>query len=175
MLERLPRFYNWQLAFLDAFRGYFSRPLDVEKWWALQTLQFTTRDLGQVWSLAESRERLKEAVKVPVRVYQKTGDLPTHAVVTLQHAATTWPLAEQLATFDAKIRELEMLESRLAPECLPVVNEYRQVLLTYLQDQRNFETLRWAPPSASNLKRMAQELAGRLEVLDRKVSALNGA
>src|SRR6266446_5567018 len=31
MLAELPRNYNWQFAFLDAFHAHFERPLDVEK------------------------------------------------------------------------------------------------------------------------------------------------
>ena len=48
MVAELPR-YNWQFAFLHAFGAYFQRPLDVEKWWALQVVQFTGHDLGQTW------------------------------------------------------------------------------------------------------------------------------
>src|SRR5208283_4016996 len=40
MLETLPKFYNWQLAFQTAFRENFPRPLDVEKWWAVQVVSF---------------------------------------------------------------------------------------------------------------------------------------
>src|SRR5207245_2196559 len=58
MLEELPGYYNWQLAFLHAFRAHFTRPLDTEKWWTLQVLRFTGRDLAQTWSDEESWRKL---------------------------------------------------------------------------------------------------------------------
>ena len=54
MLAELPKYYNWQFAFLHAFRAHFDRPLDVEKWWALQIVHFTGRDLAQTWAPDES-------------------------------------------------------------------------------------------------------------------------
>ena len=50
LLETLPQFYNWQMAFQSAFRADFPQPLDVEKWWALQLAGFTMRDPGPLWT-----------------------------------------------------------------------------------------------------------------------------
>ena len=56
MLATLPEFYNWQTAFQSAFREDFPRPLDVEKWWALQVVNFVARDPGPAWTPAVSRD-----------------------------------------------------------------------------------------------------------------------
>jgi len=166
MLERLPRVYNWQFAFLDAFQGYFSRPLEVEKWWALQTLRFTTRDLAQAWSPEESREKLNEVLRVPVRVYQAAGELPESSEVNLQSVVTAWSAADQKQTLEAKLRQLEMIESRLAPELLPLVQDYRRALSTYLEGPLKGQPLRRGA-SGSSLKVSGKEMAGRLDTLDR--------
>src|SRR5262249_24589527 len=54
MLTKLPDYLNWQLAFLDAFHAHFQNALDVEKWWALEMVQFTGRDLLHLWNHEES-------------------------------------------------------------------------------------------------------------------------
>ena len=48
-LTALPGYLNWQLAFLQAFKPHFSRPLDIEKWWSLRAAEFSGRDLIQTW------------------------------------------------------------------------------------------------------------------------------
>ena len=60
MLAQLPQRYNWQLAFLDSFKAYFQRPLDIEKWWTLNLTHFTGRDLTQAWPVEESWQKLDE-------------------------------------------------------------------------------------------------------------------
>src|SRR5205085_591999 len=58
MLVELPQRYNWQFAFLNAFHAHFQCTLDVEKWWALQTLHFGGRDLvAQTWPFEESWQK----------------------------------------------------------------------------------------------------------------------
>ena len=56
MLQMLPRCYNWQTAFRAAFAADFPRPIDLEKWWALQSVSFAARDAGPLWTPAASRE-----------------------------------------------------------------------------------------------------------------------
>jgi hypothetical protein len=168
MLERLPRFYNWQFAFLDAFRGYFSRPLDVEKWWALQTLRFTSRDLAQAWSPEESRLKLGEVLQVPARVYQAGIEMPEQSEVTLQTVVTTWSVADQRQALETKLRQLELLETRLAPELVSLAQSYRRALLAYFQDHLQAQPSRRAVPASSGLKPFSKAMASRLDELDHR-------
>lgn len=46
-LGELPLHLNWQIGFLRAFHSHFATQLEVEKWWALQVVQFTGRDLAR--------------------------------------------------------------------------------------------------------------------------------
>ena len=72
MLDALPNYYNWQTAFRAAFSAEFPTPLDLEKWWALQTVSFIARDAGPQWTPAVSLEKLDEILSVhggfPLRV-----------------------------------------------------------------------------------------------------------
>jgi SAM-dependent methyltransferase len=74
LLIVLPRYFNWQTAFLQAFHAYFERLLDLEKWWSLQSVAFAGGDPGRTWSVAESWQKLDEALREraasPLRVLE---------------------------------------------------------------------------------------------------------
>ena len=96
MIAGLPRRLNWQLAFLDAFHSHFQRALDVEKWWALQSLHFTGRDvLAQTWPFEESRRKLDEALHAEVEVRVGAGETPIYSTVKLQSIIREWDPARQ--------------------------------------------------------------------------------
>ena len=82
LLESLPQFYNWQLAFQSAFRTDFPSRLDVEKWWALQVAGYAAHGLGPLWTPAASRARLDELLSVPVEVRADSNSLPAHAEIS---------------------------------------------------------------------------------------------
>jgi len=82
-------------AFQTAFRAEFPRPLDVEKWWALQIVNFAARDPGLQWTAAVSRERLEEILSVPVEVRSVSNALPSHAEISLQAVIRNFDSARQ--------------------------------------------------------------------------------
>ncbi len=90
MLARLPQHHNWQFAFLEAFHTHFQRPLDVEKWWALSLAQASGRDAAQAWPLAESWQKLDQAIHAAVQVRTRTNELPLRAEVSLQTIIREW-------------------------------------------------------------------------------------
>ena len=132
MLADLPRRYNWQLSFLQAFQPRFQRPLDVEKWWALQIVHFTGRELTQTWSADESWQKLDQLVRFAVEVHVATNELPLQAEVTLQTVIREWDFPRQTQTLQDKVRELDALRLRVAPKVAPLAAQYRDVLATYL-------------------------------------------
>ena len=133
MLNQLPRHHNWQLAFLNAFRSHFGSLLEVEKWWALRTVQFTGRDLSQTWTSPESWRKLDEILHSPVDVRRVTNELPLHAVVDLQTIVREWESARQIPTLQRKQLELDLLRPRVALEAVPLVDDYRGAIQNYLQ------------------------------------------
>jgi hypothetical protein len=170
MIEELPQHYNWQFAFLHAFRACFQRPLDVEKWWALQVLHFTGRDLAQTWPAEESWQKLDQLIHSPVQVRAGTNDLPLRAEVTLQSIIREWDQQRQAPVLVVKLRELEMLRLRVAENLVPLVDEYRRVLQAYLQDH---DKPGLALPSRKKAaqRRAVEETVQQLDALDHRREA----
>ncbi len=171
MLDALPEHYNWQFAFLRAFHEYFQRPLDVEKWWALQVVQFTGRDLNQAWTRDESWQKLEDVIQSAVQVRLGTNDLPMRAEVTLQTIIGEWAEPQQTQALKAKTEELQLLESRVAPELVPVVEEYHRLIATYL-DRRDHPggVLPFRKKAAR--QRLTDETLQQLAALDQRRLAL---
>jgi len=165
MLEDLPRYYNWQYSFLKAFRSRFQRPLDVEKWWALQVVHFTGRELTQTWPPEQSWHKLDELVRSAVEVHVGTNELPLQAEVKLQTIIRQWDGSRQTQALQGKIRELESLRLRLAPELVPLADQYRQVLTAYLQSREQGGSFLGLGKRAAR-RRAAEETLRKLDALD---------
>jgi hypothetical protein len=133
MLGELGQHYNWQFAFLRAFSSYFQRPLDAEKWWALQAVNFTGRDLAQNWPAQESWQKLDEVIRSEVQVRTGTNEMPLRVSVSLQTMIEEWEPARQSRALEDKVHELELLRPRVAPGLIPLIDEYYRVLSAYLQ------------------------------------------
>jgi hypothetical protein len=137
MLESLPQFYNWQLAFQSAFRAEFPRPLDLEKWWALQVVNFISFDPGPGWTLAVSREKLDEILRVPVETRVTPSSLPGHADISLQAVIQNFNSARQNTIFQTKLRNLQLAELRIAPQLAALTDGYCRALAAYLGESQN--------------------------------------
>jgi hypothetical protein len=137
MLESLPQFYNWQLAFQSAFRGFFPRPLDLEKWWALQVVNFVSFDPGPGWTLAVSREKLDEILRVAVETRVKPNSLPEHSEISLQAVIRNLNSARQTPILQTKLRDLQLAQLRMAPQWAGLTDGYRRALAGYLGERQN--------------------------------------
>ncbi len=171
MLELLPRYHNWQFAFLEAYQNHFQRPLDVEKWWSLYVVHFTGRDLTDTWHIQDSWEKLLEALRIPVQVHSTSNAVPLNADVTLQAVIRDWEPPRQAPALEAKFRELLHLRVRVAPDLAALVDEYCVVLDTYLkQGHRGGGFARRRPSGA--LQRAANQAIQQLDLLDVRANAL---
>jgi hypothetical protein len=168
-LARLPQHFNWQFAFLKAF--HFDRPLDVEKWWALQVSLFMGRDPVFLWTWQDSREKLASALRCPVQVRPNTNALPASSSMSLQAIIREWNPGMQFQTLQAKSVELEGLRPRLTLEFVPLVDEYRRVLDTYVKERMR---LNFAKPNKLTPKvRQITEIAIRdLDGLDARLQTI---
>ena len=137
MLEQMPRFFNWQLAFLEAFRSHFNRPLDVEKWWALRVSHFTGRELSQAWTIEASWEKLTQIITSPVEVRTGTNDLPLHTSISLQMILRGWDSAKQTMILKQELAQLTALGGRIDRSLAPLLDDYREVLDTYLKNHQS--------------------------------------
>ena len=136
MLAALPGCYNWQTAFQSAFREYFPRPLDVEKWWALQVVSFVAHGPGPRWTPAVSREKLDEILSVPVEVWTASNALPVRTEVSLQAVIRNFEPSRQTAILQTKLRDLELAQLRMAAPLAVLTDEYRRTVASYLGQNR---------------------------------------
>jgi hypothetical protein len=167
-LETLPQFYNWQLAFQSAFRDIFPRPLDLEKWWALQVVSFSSLDPGPGWTLEVSKKKLDEILSVPVETRTATNSLPLHAEISLQSVIRNFDSARRDVILQTRLRDLELAQLRITPQLAALTEGYRRALADYLGERNSSSPRRsWirrvltASPKAS-----ANETIKTLDELD---------
>ena len=177
MLETLPDCYNWQTAFQSAFRDNFPRPLDVEKWWALQIVGFDARDPGPRWTPAVSRDRLDEILSVPVEMRMASNALPVHAQISLQAVIRNWDRARQGAILQTKLRDLELAQLRMAAPLVVLTDGYRRALADYLGlGKRPSFVMRWIKhPFTSSSKLTLEATLQKLDALDARRRAIASA
>ena len=177
MLETLPKFYNWQMAFQSAFRENFPRPLDVEKWWAVQVVSFVARDPGPAWTPAVSRDKLEEILSVPVEMRTASNALPAHAEISLQAVLRNFDRARQVAILQTKLRDLELSQLRMASPFAVLADGYRRALADYLEPaKRTTPGLRLGkhPPVIPSRSAVADTLK-KLDALDAQRRAIESA
>ena len=164
MLEALPQFYNWQVAFQSAFRPDFPSPLELEKWWALQVVNFAAHDPGPGWTLATSRAKLDEILRVPVQVRTASNSLPAYTEISLQAVIRNLEPERAAAILQTKLRDLGLAQLRVARPYAVLTAEYRRALGSYLDGRpagapapawvtRVYRSLR-SPSVASTLKKL---------------------
>lgn len=137
MLQSLPHFYNWQLAFYRAFKTDFSEPVDLEKWWALKVVSFAAHDGGPTWTPAASRARLAEILSVPVDYRSASNNLPAHAEVSLQEIIRNFSPQRQISILQTKLRDLQLAELQMPPKFAELTGQYRQALAGYLGEKKS--------------------------------------
>lgn len=135
VLNELPKHMNWQFAFLAGYEPYFKTQLDVEKWWALQVVQFTGRNLMLVWSPEVSWTKLDQIVRSPAEIRTSPLELPRRVTVTLQEIIRDWDGLHQRTALQRKRQELELIRPRISQELVGLADEYRQLLAYYLERQ----------------------------------------
>jgi hypothetical protein len=137
MLSTLSGCYNWQTAFRSAFQRDFPRPVDLEKWWALEAVTFMARDAGPAWTPEISCDKLDEILSVPVEMRPASNSLPIHAEVSIQVVIRSFSPDRQSAILENTLRDLELAQLRMAPPVAVLSDAYRRALAEYLgQDRR---------------------------------------
>ena len=167
VIKELPQHLNWQLTFLHAFRSQFGSQLELEKWWALQLMAFTGRDLTQTWPAAESWKKLEEAVRPVVQVRTSPDELPMRTPVTLQTIVMDWDFSRQTPFLRDRIQQLHLLRTRVSQDVVRLVDDYRATLESYLtrRDQSGITPLGRAM-SNPRLSSIARQAVKELDALD---------
>lgn len=170
MLARLPACENWQTAFYQAFKEDFQRPLDVEKWWSLQVVNFANRDPGPRWMTAIGRQKLDALLLVPVDIRYQTNAWPVHTDISLQ-AALRQVNPQQLADIlSVKLRDLQLVQLRLTPDLASLAAGYCDVLADFLGEPKPANNRTRAPKHASNRQTKASVTVTikKLDALDQQ-------
>ena len=139
-LQMLPRTWNWQTAFMQAFD--FKRMLDVEKWWSLTVIEFTTRDQRQAWSQEISLRKLDELVRVRVEYRDLTNALPEVRLVDLKTILDENDPVLQRQALEEVSAQLKYTSAHMAPAVAAIAMGYQKTAEFYLQTHRRSDTLR---------------------------------
>jgi hypothetical protein len=172
MLRILPDYLNWQTAFLRAFRVHFPRLVDVDKWWALNIVLVSGREMFSLWPEDESLRRLAETLNTSVQVRTRPNELPLTTQVSLQRIIREWEPRRQAPLLRQKLRLLDSIRPRMAKRAVQLADHYREVIADY-SDKRN----RWkqwsgaARPSLGS-KSSALETINLLNELDAQRNSL---
>jgi hypothetical protein len=172
LLQSLPQFYNWQLAFRTVFHTEFPRPLDLEKWWALQVVGFVAGNPGPGWPPVVSREKLDQILSVAVQMRTASNSLPVTAEISLQAVIRNLDAARQTAILTTKLRDLEIAQLRVAPEFAALTDGYRRALDGYLGEHRSAGSAPGRHATAMSKKTSASDTLKKLDTLDARRRAI---
>lgn len=170
-LKLLPANWNWQTSFLHSFG--FNRMLDAEKWWALASLEYVTRDVAQAWSEQASLNRLEDLLVTPVEVRSATNSVPSTKNLALRQLLDTEWSAQKKA-LEEKSRQLNYLSIHLAPGARSLAGEYRAAIESYL-NRRQQILIKANPriPKSAQERIAAQDAQKKFAALDEKLAALS--
>ncbi len=132
LLPELPQHLNWQMSFLQAFHANFANQRELEKWWALDVVQFTGRDLTQTWPSDVSWNKLDEVLHQSVEIRAGLKDAPLRSQVTLATVIHDWDVPRQKTVLRDKSQQLAILRLRVSQDLVYLVDDYRRVLDNYL-------------------------------------------
>jgi hypothetical protein len=132
LVRQLPNFLNWQFAFLRAFENRFATPLDVEKWWSVNLVNFTTRDADARLPWNSALGRLDALLRTAVEHRAGGERLPERREVSLQELLQQTEFAQQRPALHRLTSQLLRLQMELPPDLMRLVNDYRVTLEKYL-------------------------------------------
>jgi hypothetical protein len=171
-LQTLPQTWNWQTALREAYG--FSSMLEVEKWWALTTLEFTTHDLRQAWSMESSLRRLNELLNTTLQVRGETNALPELRTVDLKTLLREENWSLQREALQEKIMQLNYTAAYFSPAAAGLAYGYKDALDTYVKKRDHVGAeagLRMTPEARTQA--LVSDLGRRLEALESKRRALS--
>jgi hypothetical protein len=164
-LAGLPGCLNWQTAFFRAFHDDFRRPLEVEKWWSLRVVNFAAHAPGSRWTTEVSLARLQGVLSVPVEYRASSNSLPSHTEISLQAALQNLGGEQRDAVLRTKVRDLALVELRLAPPFGELADHYRTTLSDFLSEVKS-DKERVTVNKGGAAPNHRAGLAGTIEILD---------
>lgn len=134
-IQTLPRYYNWQHAFLAVWPERFPTLLEAAKWWALTVAGFTGRDEWQSWSPAATLARLEEVLRPPLWAAASTNQVAQVAALPLAELLGAVDYAQAEPALRRMAEQLAALRLRAPAAVLPLVDEYLDLVRGYLAER----------------------------------------
>lgn len=159
VIRNLPRFQNWQFAFLKGFERHFPSLLDAEKWWAINSLHLGGRGAYEKWTFAESLRRLDAALVVPIQWRVSEDSEVVREEIDLATIITSMEYTQQQTVLARVISGLFNLELRAAPRTVQLVADYRFTLEKYVTDRELARRQETARPRLARRQEMAAQAA----------------
>ncbi len=172
-LNLIPNYLNWQLAFLEAFGEIFTRPIDIEKWWAVNLMLFLEKEDMNYWHKWLAMERLDQLLKIPVNLRVQRNSAPIQSTVSLSDVIREWNLGQVREAFLQKMLGLQALRIRTPPRIALLVDGYLEVIRVYVAKTQRLDWNRNGKGLGDrNLRVLISGLLKRLETLEENRTAL---
>jgi len=171
-LRLLPRYLNWQTAFVESHRKRFLSLLEVEKWWAVNSAHVLSRDPALIWSREASLTHLVALLSENAVV--RTGPTTNERqLVPLSDVVLKWEPAVQREVLERKREQLRQLYQHAPSDLLPTVTEFNQVIRDYMDERYRVESDGLRRSELEPRARVvASKASRRLKALEGRVAAM---
>jgi len=130
-IEMLPRFFNWQTAFHQAYQSSFPNMLSLEKWWAVLTASITQYNDKRRWSMERSLEELGRILNPPAKMAVLENDLPQWQTFAIKDVIAQWSEEEREAQTKHLIQQLQLLKAQSNFEVMPLIESYLDLFQSF--------------------------------------------
>lgn len=185
-LKTLPHTFNWQTAFYSVYKQHFAGPLEFEKWWMLNWVEFKNGRGQEGWPLAVTLDRLETVLLTAMEVRSEAGSIPVHREASLQEFLQLADFATQKELLGQKLQQMFFMSLSVPREALPLWMAYQRTIENYLQkrgvsdsqfllknytEQRMQDLVKAAVQTLNELDAARAELkAGRVPVISRDLT-----
>ena len=176
-LQTLPQTLNWQTAFYAAYKQHFAGPLDFEKWWMLNWVEFRNSQEKELWTLESAVERLESVLQTPMEVRMDANSVPRLREASLQEFLQLADHATQKEILTQKVQQLFFLSMNAPPAVNQVWGAYQRTIENYVQRRGNEEqpTLRMQALVRETISTLNELDAARAELKAGRVPVLSQA
>jgi len=157
--DLLKNYRNWQLAFLEAWKGQFKNMTDVEKWWALVLVNCRKDTSMNAWTLKQSIEKLNEILaEASVSTISQINQPRPPTTIHLQQIAESWAPMVQIYFFERVAAQLKAFELAADPVVADLASRYRTTIIDYIRQPRIYAFFGKDAPSRADLRVLKKRL-----------------
>lgn len=175
-LRLLPRHYNWQTGFIEAHRQRFLSPLEIEKWWAVNSSHVLGRDPALLWTPEATLTQLSSILVESAEFGGTTNSPGQRRSLPLSEVVLRWDGSMQRDLLRRKEGQFRQLYQHAPADLLPLVAEGYRTIQQYAADRFGRESdSRRRSELESRYQIVAARASRRLKELDKKVAARQAA